>query len=62
VEEDAEAKKAAEPSLNDDADFASRIIKQPARPQTAQRPPPRIQSNVRTVEKVIVDTPSPIAR
>lgn len=60
VEEDAEAKK-AEPSLNDD-EFAARIIKQPARPQTAQRPPPRIQSNVRTVEKVIVDTPSPIVR
>lgn len=42
-----------------DEDLEQRIIKSTARPQTARPPPPRIQSNVRTVEKVEVETTAP---
>ena len=38
------------------------MLKQAARPQTAQRAPPRLQSNVRTVDKVVVETSAPTVR
>jgi TRAF3-interacting protein 1 len=54
VEEDPEVKK-VEKDLGTDS-----LIKQTMRPQTARPAPPRIQSNVRTVEKVEVEVANPV--